>query len=42
MIVFLFLNANLISMARATRVEFPGAWYHVLNRGIERRYGANI
>ena len=24
-------------MARATRVEFPGAWYHVLNRGTERR-----
>jgi putative transposase len=24
-------------MARATRVDFPGAWYHVLNRGIERR-----
>jgi putative transposase len=24
-------------MARATRVDFPGAWYHVLNRGIEKR-----
>jgi putative transposase len=24
-------------MARAIRVDFPGAWYHVLNRGIERR-----
>src|ERR1700726_3085915 len=24
-------------MARATRVHFPGAWYHVLNRGTERR-----
>ncbi len=24
-------------MARATRVDFQGAWYHVLNRGIERR-----
>ena len=24
-------------MARATRVNFPGAWYHVLNRGTERR-----
>jgi putative transposase len=24
-------------MARPTRVDFPGAWYHVLNRGIERR-----
>src|SRR6202051_359787 len=24
-------------MARATRVDFPGAWYHVLNRGTERR-----
>jgi hypothetical protein len=23
-------------MARATRVDFPGAWYHVLNRGTER------
>jgi putative transposase len=26
-----------LPMARATRVDFPGAWYHVLNRGIERR-----
>ena len=26
-----------MGMARATRVDFPGAWYHVLNRGIERR-----
>ena len=26
-----------LGMARATRVDFPGAWYHVLNRGIERR-----
>jgi REP element-mobilizing transposase RayT len=24
-------------MARATRVDFPGAWYHVLNRGTESR-----
>src|SRR5260370_37615756 len=24
-------------MARPTRVDFPGAWYHVLNRGIEKR-----
>ena len=24
-------------MAHATRVDFPGAWYHVLNRGVERR-----
>jgi REP element-mobilizing transposase RayT len=24
-------------MARATRVDFPGAWYHVLNRGTEGR-----
>ena len=24
-------------MARATRVDFPGVWYHVLNRGTERR-----
>jgi putative transposase len=24
-------------MARATRVNFPGAWYHVLNRGTESR-----
>ena len=24
-------------MARATRVDFPGGWYHVLNRGTERR-----
>jgi REP element-mobilizing transposase RayT len=22
---------------RALRVLFPGAWYHVVNRGIERR-----
>jgi REP element-mobilizing transposase RayT len=26
-----------ILMARATRVDFPGAWCHVLNRGAERR-----
>jgi putative transposase len=24
-------------MARATRGDFPRAWYHVLNRGTERR-----
>src|ERR1700686_3771038 len=24
-------------MARSTRVDFPGGWYHVLNRGTERR-----
>jgi putative transposase len=24
-------------MARATRIDFPGAWYHVLNRGTEIR-----
>jgi REP element-mobilizing transposase RayT len=24
-------------MARATRVDFPGAWYHFLNRGTEKR-----
>jgi len=24
-------------MARALRIEYPGAWYHVLNRGVERR-----
>jgi hypothetical protein len=24
-------------MARQTRIDFPGAWYHVLNRGIEKR-----
>ncbi len=24
-------------MARPTRVDFPGAWYHVFNRGTERR-----
>ena len=24
-------------MARPTRIDFPGAWYHVLNRGIEKR-----
>jgi len=24
-------------MARPTRLDYPGAWYHVLNRGIERR-----
>src|ERR1700730_3729215 len=26
-----------VLMARATRVDFPGAWYHVFNRGTERR-----
>jgi hypothetical protein len=26
-----------IRMARPTRIDFPGAWYHVLNRGIEKR-----
>jgi putative transposase len=24
-------------MARPTRIDFPGGWYHVLNRGIEKR-----
>ncbi len=24
-------------MARPTRIDFPGAWYHVFNRGIEKR-----
>ncbi len=24
-------------MARALRIEFPGAWYHVMNRGLGRR-----
>jgi REP element-mobilizing transposase RayT len=24
-------------MARALRVLVPGAWYHVVNRGVERR-----
>jgi putative transposase len=24
-------------VARPTRIDLPGAWYHVLNRGIERR-----
>jgi len=24
-------------MARPTRIDFPGAWYHVINRGIEKR-----
>jgi putative transposase len=24
-------------MARPTRIDLPGAWYHVLNRGIEKR-----
>ena len=24
-------------MARPIRVDFSGAWYHVLNRGIEKR-----
>jgi hypothetical protein len=27
----------LLPIARATRVDFPGAWNHVLNRGVERR-----
>jgi REP element-mobilizing transposase RayT len=26
-----------VLMARPTRVDLPGAWYHVLNRGIEKR-----
>jgi putative transposase len=25
-------------MARPTRIDFPGAWYHVFNRGIEKRF----
>ncbi len=25
--------ANLITMSRPLRIEFPGAWYHVMNRG---------
>ena len=24
-------------MARPLRIEYPGAFYHVINRGIERR-----
>ena len=24
-------------MARALRIEYPGAWYHVMNRGAGRR-----
>src|SRR5262249_27280645 len=24
-------------MARPTRIDLPGGWYHVVNRGIERR-----
>jgi hypothetical protein len=24
-------------MARPARIDFPGAWYHVLNRGVEKR-----
>jgi hypothetical protein len=35
--MFLLLDTILTDMARATRVDFPGAWYPVLNRGIERR-----
>lgn len=27
----------MVLMARPTRVDLPGAWYHVLNRGIEKR-----
>ena len=26
-----------VLMARPTRVDLPGVWYHVLNRGIEKR-----
>jgi len=26
-----------IGMARPTRIDFPGAWYLVLNRGIEKQ-----
>ena len=24
-------------MARPLRIEYPGAWYHVMNRGVRRR-----
>ncbi|MEA3415371.1 MAG: hypothetical protein U9R02_04310 [Thermodesulfobacteriota bacterium] len=23
-------------MARPLRIEYPGAWYHVMNRGVQR------
>ena len=36
-LLFLLCYCIVVLMARATRVDFPGAWYHVLNRGIERR-----
>jgi hypothetical protein len=35
-VLFLW-SCIVVLMARATRVDFPGAWYHVLNRGTERR-----
>jgi putative transposase len=35
--VLFYLCCIVIPMARATRVDFPGAWYHVFNRGTERR-----
>jgi hypothetical protein len=31
------LLAQKASMARPPRLDLPGAWYHVLNRGIEKR-----
>jgi REP element-mobilizing transposase RayT len=30
---------KLFTMARPLRIEYPGAWYHVMNRG---RRGENI
>jgi hypothetical protein len=36
-IVFFHRYCIVVLVARAARVDFPGAWYHVLNRGTERR-----
>ncbi|MCD6581014.1 MAG: transposase [Desulfuromusa sp.] len=30
---YLDIFANLTTMSRPLRIEFPGAWYHVMNRG---------
>ena len=31
------MDGTKLRMDRATPIDFPGAWYHVLNRGIEKR-----
>jgi putative transposase len=32
-----FVDAKVLDVARPTRLNFPGAWYHVMNRGIQKR-----